>query len=245
VPEALEGTATVISSASTTENSLVPEALEGTNNTEALEVTGVKRLNKNKMTKGYMYILECSDGSYYTGSTIDLDVRLKQHQNGEGANHTKKHLPVKLVYFEMFQRIDEAFYREKQVQGWSRKKKEALINKEPHKLPELSIAYRDKVVSSASTTENTLVPEALEGTATVVSSASTTENTLVPEALEGTATVVSSASTTENTLVPEALEGTATVVSSASTTENTLVPEALEGTNNTEAPEGTSTNTPF
>lgn len=42
-----------------------------------------------------MYILECSDGSYYTGSTIDLEYRLQQHHNGEGANHTKKRLPVK------------------------------------------------------------------------------------------------------------------------------------------------------
>ncbi len=78
--------------------------------------------------KGWMYILECSDGSYYTGSTNDLERRLQQHQNGEGANHTKKHLPVKLVYFEEYQRIDQAFNREKQVQGWTRKKKEALIN---------------------------------------------------------------------------------------------------------------------
>ena len=78
--------------------------------------------------KGYMYILECANGKYYTGSTKDLKRRLEQHQNGEGANFTKKHLPVRLVYFEEFQRIDEAFYREKQVQGWSRKKKEALIN---------------------------------------------------------------------------------------------------------------------
>lgn len=78
--------------------------------------------------KGYMYILLCADGSYYTGSTIDLDLRLQQHQAGEGANHTKKHLPVNLVYYEEYQRIDEAFYREKQIQGWSRKKKEALIN---------------------------------------------------------------------------------------------------------------------
>ncbi|WP_366892654.1 GIY-YIG nuclease family protein [uncultured Aquimarina sp.] len=46
-----------------------------------------------------MYILECSDGSYYTGSTKDLDRRLKQHQNGEGANHTKKRLPVKRLYY--------------------------------------------------------------------------------------------------------------------------------------------------
>jgi putative endonuclease len=75
-----------------------------------------------------MYILECADGSYYTGSTNNLELRLAQHQAGEGANHTKKRLPVKLVYFEEFQRIDEAFNREKQVQGWNRKKKEALIN---------------------------------------------------------------------------------------------------------------------
>jgi len=88
--------------------------------------------------KGYMYILECADGSYYTGSTNNLERRLQQHQNGEGANYTKKHLPAKLVYFEEFQRIDGAFYREKQVQGWSKKKKEALINGCFDKLSNLS-----------------------------------------------------------------------------------------------------------
>ena len=90
---------------------------------------------------GFMYILECSDGSYYTGSTKDLDLRLLQHQSGEGANHTKKRLPVKLVYYEVFERIDQAFYREKQVQGWSRKKKEALINSQCELLPLLSKNY--------------------------------------------------------------------------------------------------------
>lgn len=69
-----------------------------------------------------MYMLECADGSYYTGSTNNLELRLAQHQEGEGANHTKNRLPVKLVYSEEFNRIDEAFYREKQVQGWSREK---------------------------------------------------------------------------------------------------------------------------
>ena len=93
--------------------------------------------------KGYMYILLCADGSYYTGSTIDLERRLEQHQNGEGANHTKKHLPVSLLYYEEYLRIDTAFYREKQVQGWSRKKKEALIEGKSNLLPELAIAYRD------------------------------------------------------------------------------------------------------
>ena len=95
------------------------------------------------MKKGYMYILECSDESYYTGSTTNLELRLQQHQNGEGANHTKKRLPVTLVYYEEYSRIDEAFYREKQVQGWSRKKKEALINGNSQLLPQLAVAYRD------------------------------------------------------------------------------------------------------
>lgn len=90
------------------------------------------------MSKGYMYILKCADGSYYTGSTKDIVLRLAKHQAGEGANHTKKRLPVELVYLEEFQRIDEAFYREKQVQGWSRKKKEALIGGDVNKLKELA-----------------------------------------------------------------------------------------------------------
>ncbi len=90
------------------------------------------------MPKGYVYILECSNGGYYTGSTIDLERRIQQHQNGQGANYTRKHLPIKLVYHEEYQRIDQAFNREKQIQGWSRKKKEALINSQQDKLPELA-----------------------------------------------------------------------------------------------------------
>ena len=96
------------------------------------------------MSKGYMYILECVDGTYYTGSTKNLELRLQQHQNGEGANYTRKRLPVKLVYIEEFDRIDKAFFREKQVQGWSRRKKEALINGEHDKLPELSMVWNIK-----------------------------------------------------------------------------------------------------
>ena len=110
-----------------------------------------------------MYILGCCDGSYYTGSTKDLNKRLQQHQRGEGANHTKKRLPVELLYYEEFQRVDQAFYREKQVQGWNRNKKEALIKVDIKLLSALAIAYRDRsVVSGASTTKP--VPEAPEGT---------------------------------------------------------------------------------
>ena len=90
---------------------------------------------------GYMYILECSDGSFYTGSTKYLDARLEQHKNGNGANYTKSKLPVKLIYFEEYDRIDYAFYREKQVQGWSRKKKLALIKGELENLPKLARNY--------------------------------------------------------------------------------------------------------
>ena len=97
------------------------------------------------MANGYLYILKCSDGTYYAGSTKDIEHRFEQHQAGEGSIYTKKRLPVKLVYIEEFPRIDEAFYREKQVQGWSRAKKEALMNNNLNSLPVLSEAYRDKV----------------------------------------------------------------------------------------------------
>ncbi len=79
---------------------------------------------------GYTYILQCNDGTYYTGSTKDLQLRLMEHQSGEGANYTKKRLPVKLVYYEEYERIDDAFEREKQIQKWSHKKKKALVEGE-------------------------------------------------------------------------------------------------------------------
>jgi putative endonuclease len=85
-----------------------------------------------------MYILECSDGSFYTGSTKNLEKRLREHNNGVGANYTRNRLPVELIYFEEYERIDEAFYREKQVQGWSRKKKLALVEGKSELLPKLA-----------------------------------------------------------------------------------------------------------
>ena len=91
--------------------------------------------------KGIMYILECSDGSYYTGSTNNLKRRIKEHNNFRGANYTRKKHPVKLVYFEKFSRIEEAFQREKQVQGWSHDKKKALIDANKERLIELSKNY--------------------------------------------------------------------------------------------------------
>lgn len=86
----------------------------------------------------YVYMLECADGTYYTGSTSFIEERIYQHEQGEGANYTRKRLPVKLVFAEAFERVDEAFEREKQIQGWSRKKKKALIEGAYEKLPLLS-----------------------------------------------------------------------------------------------------------
>ena len=91
----------------------------------------------------YMYILRCSNGQYYVGSTKELAQRMEQHQQGEGSKFTKKHLPVELVYYEEYQRIDEAFIREHQIKGWNRKKKEALINQQCELLPKLSESKKD------------------------------------------------------------------------------------------------------
>ena len=94
--------------------------------------------------KGYLYILLCVDGSFYTGSTNDLERRMKEHQAGEGANHTRKRLPVELVYWEEYPRIDLAYDREQQIKGWSRDKKIALIEGRNEDLPELAKSYRQK-----------------------------------------------------------------------------------------------------
>jgi putative endonuclease len=118
--------------------------------------------------KGYMYILKCSNGAYYTGSTKNLELRFQQHQNGEGANFTRKHLPVELIYYEEYQRIDEAFYREKQVQGWNRKKKEALINGEYEKLPKLAECKNDSHFKNKAAFDSTEAtnPSSLSGVET-------------------------------------------------------------------------------
>ena len=94
--------------------------------------------------KGYLYILLCADGSFYTGSTNNLEKRMIEHQNGEAANHTRKRLPVELVYTEEFDRIDEAYYRERQIHGWSHAKKEALIEGRNEDLPGLAKSYLRK-----------------------------------------------------------------------------------------------------
>jgi putative endonuclease len=76
----------------------------------------------------WVYILRCSDGSYYVGSTTHIHARLAQHSSGVGARYTSRRLPVELAFAHETERIEDAFALEKQIQGWSRAKREALID---------------------------------------------------------------------------------------------------------------------
>ncbi|WP_309065975.1 GIY-YIG nuclease family protein [Microbacterium sp.] len=77
---------------------------------------------------GYTYILRCSDGTFYVGSTNDLARRIETHAQGLGSEYTSTRLPVELVWFEEFSRVDEAFRWEKRIQGWSHAKRQEFIN---------------------------------------------------------------------------------------------------------------------
>ena len=74
----------------------------------------------------YLYMLKCVDGSYYVGHTDDLETRLTQHAAGSGYSYTTTRRPVQLAYAAEFSSREEALTRERQLKGWSRKKKEAL-----------------------------------------------------------------------------------------------------------------------
>jgi len=76
----------------------------------------------------YTYILECKDGTYYTGWTNNLEKRLNVHNEGRGAKYTKARLPVSLIYYEEFQTKEEAMRREYAIKHMTRSEKENLIN---------------------------------------------------------------------------------------------------------------------
>ena len=107
----------------------------------------------------YTYILECSNGAYYVGSTTDMERRLEEHQAGLGGKYTSSHLPVKLVYWEEYQTIEEAFERERQIHGWTRAKKQALINGDAESL--IRLCKRNGPSTGSRT-----VPADLSGSAT-------------------------------------------------------------------------------
>ena len=99
----------------------------------------------------WVYILRCADGSYYTGITGDLESRILKHQSGHNPeSYTHKRRPVELVFSTEFNNVEQAIVFEKQVKGWSRKKKEAIINEQWQLLPELS---KNKQASDTQSTE--------------------------------------------------------------------------------------------
>lgn len=85
----------------------------------------------------YTYIVECSDGTYYTGWTNNLENRIATHNAGKGAKYTRSRLPVRLVYYESYETRTEAMRRECQIKKMSRREKELLVRRESEEYYEL------------------------------------------------------------------------------------------------------------
>lgn len=86
----------------------------------------------------FVYILKCSDDSYYVGRTHNLEKRLAEHRNQQGGIYTALRLPVMLIFQQEFPSENDAYAMEQKLKGWSRKKKEALINGDWKELVRLS-----------------------------------------------------------------------------------------------------------
>ena len=93
------------------------------------------------MKTGYVYILQCADGSFYTGITNDVERRLYEHNTSTDPSYTLNRKPLQLVWVSDEMGIQDAIVLEKQIKGWRREKKMALINERYDELPELSVAY--------------------------------------------------------------------------------------------------------
>jgi len=87
----------------------------------------------------FVYILQCADGSYYVGSTrAALERRVAQHNDGTFGGYTVRRRPVSLVYHQEFDRITDAIAAERQLKGWTRAKKAALIRGDTETLRRLA-----------------------------------------------------------------------------------------------------------
>ena len=92
----------------------------------------------------FVYILKCADDSYYTGSTTNLELRMAQHESGYFKGYTSSRLPVTLVWWADMPNEHEAFLRERQIKGWSRAKKEALIQEDWDRIHAIVKQEREK-----------------------------------------------------------------------------------------------------
>jgi len=82
----------------------------------------------------FVYILRCADGALYVGETGNIDERLATHNDGRGSSYTAHRRPVTLAYVEAYATRDAALARERQLKGWTREKKEALIVGDRHRV---------------------------------------------------------------------------------------------------------------
>ena len=126
----------------------------------------------------WVYILRCRDGSFYTGHTDDLQKRLWEHEQGFGADWTKRRRPVELVWCEDAPTRDEAFAFERRVKNWSRAKKEALIANDwalighfarpPHERPSTTLGTSGpgNPQESSGASPTSFVPSEVEGRGT-------------------------------------------------------------------------------
>jgi predicted GIY-YIG superfamily endonuclease len=90
----------------------------------------------------HVYMLECRDGSYYVGTTrASLDRRVGEHNAGAHDGYINGRRPVRLVFSQEFERITDAIAAERQIKGWNRRKKQALIAGDFAALPELARNY--------------------------------------------------------------------------------------------------------
>ena len=87
--------------------------------------TGV--VKRKKMIMWHVYTIKCKDESFYTGVTSDLKRRFTEHKEGRGGRYTSLHKPEKVIFLESFSTESEALKREKQLKGWSHRKKDNLV----------------------------------------------------------------------------------------------------------------------
>ncbi len=118
----------------------------------------------------WTYMLKCADGRYYIGHTDVLEQRVAQHQAGKGSDFTARRQPVMPVWSESFGTREEALTAERQIKGWSRAKKEALIAGDWKRVSELAVSRDARPSTSLRTNgfletsaESPICPEPVEG----------------------------------------------------------------------------------
>ena len=107
----------------------------------------------------YLYILKCINGAYYVGHTDNIDKRMSEHNLGLiNTCYTKNKRPLELMFLQIFPTRDAAFQAERQVKGWSRKKKEAFINDDWNEIQRLNVLQKNYKERSNPSTSSTHYP---------------------------------------------------------------------------------------